>query len=264
MPKIVDRTLDCFETFAAERRALTQSELARLLAIAPSSSRDLIQVLQRRGYVYETDVPGGFYPTQRLYELGKQTAAHDPVLQRAETLLMSLRDVVDESVVLAQARGLQALYLLTFESQHPLRLVIRIGSNLRSLHATSAGKSLLANLDARDLAAYLAQTELAPLTAKSLRSKEALLADLEAGRTRGWFVNHEESVEGVTTLSATFKWNHAMYIVTVCGATQRMEPKLPWAAQALLDVCGRLEMRDDPLVNRISADPTRARRDSTR
>jgi DNA-binding IclR family transcriptional regulator len=264
MPKIVDRTLDCFETFAAERQALTQSELAKCLAIAPSSSRDLIQVLQRRGYVYETDTPGRFYPTRRLYELGKQTAAHDPVLTRAEPLLLSLRDVLDESVVLAQARGLQALYLVTFESQHPLRLVITVGGNLRSLHATSAGKSLLANLEARELAAYLARAELAPLTDKSLRTRDALLAELEAGRKHGWFVNREESVEGVTTLSATFKWNRVLYIVTVCGATPRMEPKLPWAAQALLDVCGRLEMREDPHVNRILAAPTRVRRDSTK
>jgi DNA-binding IclR family transcriptional regulator len=264
MPKIVDRTLDCFETFASERQALTQSELAKFLAIAPSSSRDLILVLQRRGYVYETGTAGRFYPTRRLYELGKQTAAHDPVINRAETLLLSLRDVVDESVVLAQARGLQALYLVTFESQHPLRLVIEVGSNLRSLHATSGGKALLANLDARELAAYLAQAELAPLTAKSLRSKDTLLGELEGGRKRGWFVNREESVEGVTTLSATFTWDRAMYIVTVCGATQRVEPKLPWAAQALLDVCRRLEMREEPHVNKISADPTRVRRDSTK
>jgi DNA-binding IclR family transcriptional regulator len=76
-------------------------------------------------------------------------------------------------------------------------------------------------------------------------SKTELRSQVEAGRKRGWFVNREESVEGVTTLSSSFRWQEALYIVTVAGPTARIDAKLSWAADLLMDVCKRLETTSD-------------------
>jgi DNA-binding IclR family transcriptional regulator len=246
MSKIVDRTLDCFEVFADQRQPLSLTEIAKLLSIPASSCRDVLKAMQRRGYVYEVTPRGGFYPTLRMYEIGKITAEHDPVLTRAESLLRSLRDMLDESVQLAKVTDLQATYLLAFESSQPLRMITSVGTNLRSLHATSAGKALLASLDDRTLDGYLKSAELVPLTSHSIKSKKELREQLELGRKNGWFVNHEESVEGVTTLASQFRWRDSMYLVSLAGPTSRLAPKLEWAAQLLLDVCKRLEMRGPP------------------
>lgn len=245
MSKIVERTLDCFELFAEQMRPLSLTEISRLLKIPPSSCHDVLQALQKRGYIYELAPRGGFYPTLRLHDLAKTIADHDPVLLRAEILLRSLRDILDESVQLAKARDLQATYLLTFESAHALRIVVGVGSNLRSVHATSAGKALLASLDDRALSAYLKSTRLTALTAKTVLSKTELRNQIETGRKRGWFLNREESVEGVTTLSSRFKWQESLYIVTVAGPTPRIDAKLSWAAELLMDVCKRLETTSD-------------------
>lgn len=199
--------------------------------------------MQRRGYVYEISPRGRFYPTLRLYELGKITAEYDPVLMRAESLLRSLRDMLDESVQLAKVNELQATYLLAFESSHPLRMITAVGANLRSLHATAAGKALLASLDDRDLDAYLKSAELVPLTSKSISSKKQLRKQIEVGRRQGWFVNREESVEGVTSIASQFRWRESLYLISLAGPTSRFAPKLEWAAQLLVDVCKRLEMR---------------------
>jgi len=246
MSKIVDRTLDCFEIFAAQKQPLSLTEIAKLLGIPASSCRDVLKAMERRGYVYELSPRGRFYPTQRMYELGKVTAEYDPVLLRAEALLRSLRDMVDESVQLAKVNNhLQATYLLAFESSQPLRMITAVGNNLRSLHATSAGKALLASLDDRVLDDYLKSATMPPLTARSLKSKKELREQIEAGRTAGWFVNREESVDGVTSLASRFKWRDSLYIISMAGPTTRIEPKLTWAAQLLMDVCKRLEMRGD-------------------
>jgi DNA-binding IclR family transcriptional regulator len=201
----------------------------------------VLQALQKRGYIYELAPRGGFYPTLRLHELAKVIADHDPVLLRAEILLRSLRDILDESVQLAKVRDLQATYLLCFESAHALRIVVRVGDTLRSVHATSAGKALLASFDDRALAAFLKSAKLTALTDKTVMSKTELRSQIETGRKRGWFVNREESVEGVTTLSSTFKWQESLYIVTVAGPTSRIDAKMSWAAELLMDVCKRLE-----------------------
>jgi DNA-binding IclR family transcriptional regulator len=84
---------------------------------------------------------------------------------------------------------------------------------------------------------------LEPLTRHTITSKRALADDIEAGRQRGWFLNKEESQDGVMTLSSLFAWNGLNYIVTVAGPVSRIELKLDWMAGLLVDACHRLEMR---------------------
>jgi len=239
--KIVSRTLDFLEVFADQKRPLSASEIARLLEIPASSCHDVLQALQERGYLYELTPRGGYYPTLRLYEIAKTIADHDPVVARTDIVLRSLRDTLDESVLLAKVNHLSAAYLLSFEPSHPLRFLATIGDHVRSLHATSAGKALLGSISETALRDYLKTVQLTPLTANTITSKAALRKEIETGNQRGWFLNREESQEGVTTISARFVWTSAVYIVTVAGPTSRVLPKLDKAADLLTNVCKLLE-----------------------
>jgi DNA-binding IclR family transcriptional regulator len=246
MSKIVSRTLDFLEIFADQKRPLPSSEIARLLDIPPSSCHDVLQELLKRGYLYELTARGGFYPTLRLFEIAKTIADHDPVALRADALLRTLRDKIDESILLAKVNGLGATYLLSIEPSHPLRYLANVGDSVRHIHATSAGKALLAALDEQSLGTYLKSATLPSLTPHTITSKAALREELAAGNRRGWFLNREESLEGVTTLSARFTWTAAIYIVTIAGPTSRLAPKLRQAADLLTSVCKLLEARTRP------------------
>jgi DNA-binding IclR family transcriptional regulator len=237
MSKIVERTLDFLELFADQKRPLSLSEIARLLEIPASSCHDVLQALLDRGYIYELSPRGGYYPTQRMYEVARTVAEHDPVVQRADALLRAMRDTLDESVLLAKVTDLQATYLLAFEPSHPLRFLARVGDNIRSLHATSAGKALLGSLSELALAGFLKTATLPRITPNTITSKAALRADLAAGNERGWFMNNEESQEGVTTISARFNWISSLYIVSIAGPTMRISPKLEKAASLLENAC---------------------------
>ena len=241
MSKIVDRTLDFIELFANERRALSLSEISRLLDIPFSSCHDVLQALQARGYIYEIGPRAGFYPTVRLLNLGKIITQHDPILQRAEVQLRKLRDIIDESVSLAKASETKATYLFVFEPNHPLRFLVSAGSDVRSLHATSAGKAFLGSLPPEKFEAYLKTAKFTPMTPKTIRSKSALRADIEQSKRRGFFLNREESVEDATTVSAKFTWNGSVYIVTIAGPTSRMAAKLDQAAKLAVQACASLD-----------------------
>jgi DNA-binding IclR family transcriptional regulator len=243
MSKIVGRTLDFLEIFAEQKRPLSLSEIARLLEIPASSCHDVIQALQERGYVYELAPRGGYYPTRRLFDVAQVISDYDPVVLRADGLLRRLRDELDESVLLAKVNGLQATYLLTFEPSHPLRFLVRVGEQVRSLYATSAGRALLGSLDETALNAALKTLTLQPITPHTITSKSELRRLLAEGAAQGWFLNRDESQEGVTTLSAHFNWMSAVYIVTIAGPTSRMDRKLESAVASLLETCRRLEMQ---------------------
>jgi DNA-binding IclR family transcriptional regulator len=241
MSKIVARTLDFIELFAAQRRPLSLSDMARLLEIPVSSCHDVLQVLQERGFVYEIGPRAGFYPTRRLFDLAQRIALADPLLPRAEHRLGQLRAEVDESVFLSKATGLRLSYLLVLEAAHPLRFHVSAGAEVRSLHATSAGKAFLGSLAPEALDKVL-RRPLAALTPKTCTDAAKLRAEIARSNARGWFQNAEESVEGATTLSARFDWNRAVHVVTIAGPTARMQPKLKAAGAALVAACRDLGM----------------------
>jgi IclR family transcriptional regulator, acetate operon repressor len=142
---------------------------------------------------------------------------------------------------LAKVNGLDAKYLLVFEPTHPLRILVKVGDSIRSIYGTSAGKALLAGLDDRALSAFLRSAKLVPLTNRTIKSATALRKDIDLGRKRGWYLNREESLNGVTTISVTFRWSNSVYIVTIAGPSSRLDRKLEAAAALLTDVCSRLE-----------------------
>jgi DNA-binding IclR family transcriptional regulator len=240
MSKIVERTLDFIELFAAERRPLSLSDISRLLGIPASSCHDVLRALLHRGYIYEIGPRAGFYPTVRLLNLARTITEHDPILLRADVLLRRIRDTIDESVSLAKAGKTNATYLLVFEPSHPLRFMVAVGSEVRSLHATSAGKAYLGSLSAEKFEDYLRNAKLAPMTAKTIRSKSVLREDIELSKQRGYFLNREESVEDATTVSSLFRWNGADYIVTIAGPTSRMAGKLDQATRLAMEACQAL------------------------
>lgn len=241
MSKIVKRTLDFFELFAEQKRPLSLSEISRLLSMPPSSCYDVLQALEQNGYIYEIGPRAGYYPTMRLQLVAQRITDNDPILLRAEMRLRQLRDELDESVSLARINGAQATYLLVFEPSHPLRFMVKVGENLRSLFATSAGKAVLGNLDPETRNACISGEALTPLTERTITDRDVLRQDIEASIRRGWYLNREESVPGGTTISATFRWNRSIFIVTVAGPSSRIEASLDDVAVRLLDTCRDLE-----------------------
>jgi DNA-binding IclR family transcriptional regulator len=243
MSKIVARTLDFLELFADQKRPLSLSDISRLLNIPPSSCHDVLQTLQDRGFIYEVSPRGGYYPTLRMFEAGKTIAENDPVMLRAEHLLRDLRDSLDESVLLAKATGLTGTYLLSFETSHPLRFQLKVGNNVTSLFAASAGKAILGSLEETEFEAALDTIRFKAFTPKTLTSKSALRDSIAAGRRTGIYLNQDESMEGLTTLSAPFTWQRSLYIVTIAAPSSRLENRMDVAASRLLETCRRLEMR---------------------
>jgi DNA-binding IclR family transcriptional regulator len=243
MSKIVERTLDFLELFAEQKRPLSLSDISRLLNIPVSSCHDVLQALQDRGFIYEVSPRGGYYPTLRMYEAGKVIAENDPVVLRAEHHLRELRDALDESVLLAKANGLKGIYLLSFETSHPLRFQLKVGNNVTSLHAASAGKAILGSLDEASFEEALQGIALEPFTPKTVTSQAGLREQIARGRAAGYYLNLGESMEGLTTISAPLTWQQSLYIVTIAAPSSRLEHRLEEACARLLEVCRKLEMK---------------------
>jgi DNA-binding IclR family transcriptional regulator len=230
MSKIVERTLDFIELFATEKRPLSLTDLTRLLDIPPSSCHDVIRALESRGYLYETAPRSGYYPTRRLYDLAAVIVANDAVVERARPLMEKISAQLGETVTLSKATGSHVVYLLVVEPEDPVRFSVAAGTEIASLHATSAGKAFLGSLSSDALGELLHGLKLQRHTRRTIVSKTKLIADIERSRQRGWYLNDQESRDGVVTISAPFSRSNALHFITVAGPASRMEAKLARAA----------------------------------
>lgn len=234
------RTLDVFEAFSTLRRPLSLTELARQIGAPISSCFELLHTLEARGYLYPVGEGRIFYPTGSLIEHARVIAANDPVLQRLAHSIKSLRDLTRETVILGRLQNEQALYLEVVEGPETIRYTARAGDS-KPLHSSSIGKALLGRMEPGERLRLLEALPLPRITANTIVSREALLADLEAAGGRGVYVTRGENVADVMAMAITVELDAGLYGIAVAGPLQRMESHHDRHAEELLALQAALE-----------------------
>src|SRR5476649_272408 len=212
--KTAGRTLDLFEAFARERKPLSLSQLARAIGAPVSSCFGIVRTLEARGYLYEVKARGGFYPTKLLFEHARAIASHDPLVERFVPMLEKLRDQTGETVIMGKRLDRQAIYLEVLESPHSIRYSPQIGE-FKPLHASATGKALLGGMTPQSRNELLARMKLVKVTSNTITSKAALEADLEQGRTRGWYLTRGENIADLMAIAVPVSVNGEGYSVAL-------------------------------------------------
>jgi DNA-binding IclR family transcriptional regulator len=191
--KTADRTIDLFETFAKAQTPMSLSELARSLNVPPSSCFNLIRALEERGYLYFLRHRGQLYPTRRLYQTAKAIVTGDSLTVRLEPMLQTLRNQTKETIILGKRQGNRVIYLNVIEGPQTIRYIAQVG-DLKPLHSSSIGKSILGALDPEELEELLRRLPLNRITDATITERGALLAAIKRGKRLGYFVTAGENV----------------------------------------------------------------------
>ncbi|AIO64881.1 IclR family transcriptional regulator [Burkholderia oklahomensis] len=219
--KLVSRTLDLFEVFAAVRRPLSLTELAQRLDAPMSSCLALARTLVNRGYLYEVRRRGGYYPTPRLARIAAALGATDPVVEIARPHLIALRDATGETAVLGKIDGTAVVYLDVVESNHAIRYTRKPG-DMRPLHANSIGKAIFGELpdDAQRTLGH--RLSLDAYTDATVTSLPALIEQGALAHARGFAENFGESAPELSALAVAFAVHGEWYGVSIAGPTERI------------------------------------------
>ena len=186
--------------------ALGPSELARRLGLPKSSIANICGALADVGLVRRVGTglrprPPAGGARRRLPRRGR----HGPgVLRRGPRLPVGS----EETVQLAILDGLEMTYLARHDGRQPVRLTSQIGRRLPAT-STATGKAALASLDPRELDRRLAgRRRCRRRRANAIRTVDALLADLDAVRDRGYAIDDEETMEGVVCFGIAIPGRH--------------------------------------------------------
>lgn len=219
--KTAGRTLDVFEAFQVAKRPLSLSELARMIDVPVSSCHGLVHTLRALGYLYSLERQRTVYPTRKILDVAETIAAHDPIADRLHVTLTKLRDATGETIVLGKRQDDCVVYLDVIEGMHTIRFIAKPG-DLKPLHSSALGKSLLAQMSDRDLDEFLTKAKLEQITPNTITDRDSLRREVLLGRRNRYCTTRGENVDDVMAVAAPLVVNGEPCSVAVAGPLNRM------------------------------------------
>lgn len=217
----VDNALRLLLLFV-DRPRVRLTDVSNYLGVASSTAHRLLAMLQYRGFVRQEATSRAYVPGGALNTIAAAVNRQLDVRARARPVLEALNADLGETVHLGRLEGHDVYFLDSIESPRAVRVVSRAGRSMPA-HCTSTGKAVLSTLDRAALADLFPQEELQGLTKNSVRSRTALMRELDAVRRRGYATSSEESEDGVASVAVpVVAGNGDVYGLNVSVPTNRM------------------------------------------
>jgi IclR family pca regulon transcriptional regulator len=196
------RGLNVIRSFDADHPEMTLSDIARRTGLTRATSRRFLLTLVELGYV-KTD-GRMFSLTARVLELGFSYLSALTLPEIAQPHLEQLAAIIHESTSASVLDGTDIVYVARVPTRRIMSVRINIGTRFPA-YATSMGRVLLASLTSSDLDQQLDGIDFEGLTSHTIRSRDALLAELERVRANGWAMVDQELENGLRSVAAPIR-----------------------------------------------------------
>jgi IclR family acetate operon transcriptional repressor len=173
--------------------------IAAELSIPRTTALRITQTLLEVNYLAQNE-NGGFTLGPALVQLGVKALDHLDIRAFARPVLKALTDETGEASHLAMLNGDKSLLIEVADTPHPLRIASRPGT-LVDLHCSSTGKIFLA-CGIADPGRFCKALELTPHTEYTHSTIDAVLAEIEKTRRRGYAIDEQEYVLGARCIAA--------------------------------------------------------------
>lgn len=212
-----------FETLELLERndGATVTEVAQERDCAKSTAHRHLSTLSEMGYVVREG--DEFHVGLRFLKLGQ----HARTRQEGEGLAKEKVEEIagqtgERAQFLVEEHG-QAVYLHRSFGEHAVRTDPGIGSRI-PLHATAAGKSILAHLPESKRFDIIEQSEFEPITDHTITDTDELFDELDTIRDRGYSFNRQENLEGLHAVGVPVSDSDGKIIgaLSVSGPTHRL------------------------------------------
>ncbi len=209
--------LDILESFTRTEDELGVTELSKRLNLHKNNVFRLLATLEHRGYIEQNAATENYRLGPKTLQIGSIFIEQRECRRQARPILESLMAASGETAVVAVLRGTKVIYMDGVETDKTVRAVSRIGA-LFPAHCTAVGKAQLASLAASEIERLYPEQNLTTLTDRSIKTRDALMAELQRTIDRGYAVEQEEveiDVRGVAVAVKDFSKN----VIAAIGIT---------------------------------------------
>lgn len=191
--------LQILEHVAEQREAIGVTTLAEHFGTNKSRIFRHLKTLEQQGYIVQDEASERYRIGARLVAIGRAISDNVDIVREATVVMRKLRNALNHSVVLSLVDRGGVRVVAVEAGTSPIEITVKPGS-LLAYHASAQGKLGLAYgppaLRNRVLAG-----ELKAFTPQTLTDPQALQAQLEQIRRRGWATAPNEPVTGLNALA---------------------------------------------------------------
>ena len=184
----------------------------------------------------------GFVPGQGLVDLSQTVLSGRSVYVARHAVIERVAREIGETCNLVVPERLGMVYWDRVETEWPLRLQLPVGTKV-PFHATSSGKLYLASLGEQQCQRLLQEIELEAFTENTITSPEELIEHLIEIGERGYSIDDEEFIAGMTAVAVPVVDQGGRYVASLAvhAPTSRMAvSKAIGYVDVLQDAAGRI------------------------
>lgn len=216
-----------------EGNGTTITEAANELGYAKSTVHRHLSTLVDLGYVVEES--DGFHVGLRFLDLGQKARTRRKGYEMAKEMVEEIAAETGERAQFIVEEHGEGVYIHREFGERAVRTDPGIGSRI-PLHATAAGKAILANMEAIRRDEIIDQADFDPITESTITSRERLYDELESIRERGYSFNRQENLAGLHAVGVAVRGRDEDIIgaLSVSGPSHRL--KGDWFERELPDL----------------------------
>lgn len=201
------------------------TELADHLGLAKSTVHNHLATLHGSNFLTKEGTE--YHLGLRFLDLGEAARLHRTESERIKRKVASLAEQTEERAQFIVEEHGYGVYLYRSRGEKAVSTDSRIGRHI-SMHASSAGKAILAHLPDERVVQITDEVGLPPVTEHTITDPDELIADLERVRERGYATNKEESTVGLHAVGAPILRPDGSVVgaLSISGPTHRLKGEL--------------------------------------
>lgn len=221
--KTLVRGLSILNACSSSRSGLTLVEISEATRLAPSTVHRLLATLEAQAFLSVDNDTGRWRIGVSGFRIGNAFVQSRDYVAQVRPLMIELSNKTGETVNLAILSGNKALFVSQIESSNMMRMVAPLGS-LSPLHASGAGKALLAALSTQWRNKLLSDLSFYKLTKRTHRSRTSLVEEIRTIIKEGCSYDREEHVEGMQCVAAPIfnELGYPICALSVSGPSVRL------------------------------------------
>lgn len=183
--RAVERALAILDCFSDANPYLGVTEISQKIGLHKSTVHSLLVTMEDAGYISQNLETGKYFLTYHLFKLGSIVLNNISIKSMALPYMTELCKSTGESVSLNICHKMRRVVLAVVENPAPIRLFLREGQELY-LHASAAGKILLAGMENDTIKCFAENGGLEAVTPNTITDFGELMVELEKVRDQGY------------------------------------------------------------------------------
>lgn len=225
----LNRALALLERLAEAERGSSLTDLSQQLGLPPATTHRLLNTFEQLGYVQHSAEFGVWFIGVKAFIVGSAFLNRRDIVATARPFMHRLMEESGETVNLAILDDGEVVFISQVESREMMRMIVQLGSHA-PIHASGAGKALLATLSDQEVASILQKRGLKRYTASTIDNPARLRAELADIKRLGYSTDDEEHAIGLRCVAAAIydEFSDPLAAISLSGPKARItDNRLP-------------------------------------